>query len=79
MQNSDLASLGRRTVAIETLVGQLREAAEATNLPHQEEGKGDFSHPSNSLAKKGFNLTHQEEGKGDFIHLITLIHLIHWP
>ena len=51
MQNSDLASLGRRTGAIETLVGQLREAAEATNLPHdrtnqphQEEGKGDFIH-----------------------------------
>ena len=61
MQNSDLASLGRRTGAIETLVGQLREAAEATNLPHdrtnlphQEEGKGDFSHPSNSVAKKEF-------------------------
>ena len=51
MQNSDLASLGRRTGAIETLVGQLREAAEAANLPHdrtnqphQEEGKGDFIH-----------------------------------
>ena len=44
MQNSDLASLGRRTGAIETLVGQLREAAEATNLPHQEEGKGEFLH-----------------------------------
>ena len=39
VQNSDLATLGRRTGAIETLVGQLREAAEATNLP-QDEGKG---------------------------------------
>merc|ERR550532_3622243 len=51
-QNSDLASLGRRTGAIETLVGQLREAAEATNLPHdrtnlthQEEGKGGERRP----------------------------------
>ena len=35
-----MATLGRRTGAIEALVGQLREAAEATNLP-QDEGKGD--------------------------------------
>jgi len=43
-QNSDLATLGRRTGAIETLVGQLREAAEATNL-HQDEAKGGERRP----------------------------------
>jgi len=43
-QNGDLATLGRRTGAIETLVGQLREAAEATNLP-QDEGKGGERRP----------------------------------
>ena len=57
MQNSDLASLGRRTGAIETLVGQLREAAEATNLPHLEEGKGDFIHPIHRPKKGSSKVT----------------------
>merc|ERR1712130_766651 len=42
-QNSDLASFGRRTGAIETLVVQLREAAEAS--VHQDEGKGGERRP----------------------------------
>ena len=44
LQSSDLATLGRRTAAIETLVSQLREAAEAseTSNGQQEAGKGIF-------------------------------------
>ena len=42
LQSSDLATLGRRTAAIETLVSQLREAAEATNV-QQDAGKGTFN------------------------------------
>ena len=41
LQSSDLATLGRRTAAIETLVSQLREAAETTNV-QQDAGKGIF-------------------------------------
>ena len=39
-QSSDLATLGRRTSAMETLVTQLREAAETSVVP-QEEEKGE--------------------------------------
>ena len=42
LQSSDLATLGRRTAAIETLVSQLREAAETTNV-QQDAGKGTFN------------------------------------
>ena len=40
LQSSDLATLGRRTSAMETLVTQLREAAETSVVP-QEEEKGE--------------------------------------
>jgi len=43
-QSSDLATLGRRTAAIETLVSQLREAAETTNV-QQDAGKGGERRP----------------------------------
>ena len=44
LQSSDLATLGRRTAAIETLVSQLREAAEASETTNrqQDAGKGIF-------------------------------------
>ena len=42
LQSSDLATLGRRTAAIETLVSQLREAAETINV-QQDAGKGTFN------------------------------------